>query len=393
LRHSRAIKIIIKIKSMARITIRKRPLKNGKESIMLDYAPPLKNPKNGKPMRFEILGLFVYTKPATRLERQHNSETNTLVETIRAQRQLDIQNRKFGFKSDRDRSGNFVEYFREFTRSKQKSTSDNIAMSFRYFVEFIGYDLTFYEVDEFLVSDYKNFLLSGPGISRRGTPIKRNTAVNYFAKLRTCLKRAYKQKMITDDLYATVDAISPKETNREQLELEEFQLLANTPAKNTLIKKAAIFAGLTGLRFSDVQGLTWEEVRGVPGKYTLQFIQEKTDGAEVLPVSDQAVELLGERGDGLEKVFKGLKYAQMRTCFVHWLKAAGIKKNITFHSFRHTYATLQLEFGTELYTVSKMLGHRSIKTTQIYAKVKDKKKVEAAGKIKLDMQWNSEPTV
>jgi integrase len=359
---------------------------------MLDYAPPLKNPKNGKPMRFEILGLYVYAKPVNRLERQHNSETNTLVENIRAQRQLDIQNRKFGFKSERDKSGNFVDYFREFTRSKQKAIADNMAMSFRYFIEFIGHDLTFYEVDEFLVNDYKNFLLSGPGIGRRGKPIKRNTAVSYFAKLRTCLKRAYRQKMITDDLYAMVDAISPKETNREQLELEEFQSLANTPAKSMVVKKAAIFAGLTGLRFSDVQALTWEEVRGIPGKFTLQFIQEKTEGAEVLPISDQAVELLGARGGNEEKVFKGLKYGQMRSCFALWLKAAGIKKNITFHSFRHTYATLQLEFGTELYTVSKMLGHRSIKTTQIYAKVKDKKKAEAAGRIRLDMQWNSETT-
>jgi integrase len=375
---------------MPRVTIRKRPLKNGRESLMLDYAPPLKNPKNGRPQRFEFLDLFTYEKPANRLERQHNSETNTLAENIRAQRQLDIQNRKYGFKSDRDRSGNFVEYFKAFTRSKQKSASDNVAMSFRYFVEFIGYDLTFYETDEFLITDYKNFLLSGPGISRRGTPIKRNTAVNYFAKLRTCLQRAYKQKLITDDLYNLVDAISPKETNREQLEIEEFQLMANTPVKATLIKRAAIFAGLTGLRFSDVQTLTWLEVRGMSGKYVLQFTQEKTEGAEVLPISDQAVEILGERGEPETRVFKGLKYNQMRACFKLWLKDAGIKKNITFHSFRHTYATLQLEFGTELYTVSKLLGHRSIKTTQIYAKVKDKLKVEAASRIKLDMQWHTE---
>jgi hypothetical protein len=111
---------------------------------MLDYAPPLKNPKNGRPQRFEFLDLFTYEKPANRSERQHHSETNTLAENIRAQRQLDIQNSKYGFKADRDRSGNFVEYFKTFTRSKQKSTSDNIAMSYRYFVEFIGYDLTFY---------------------------------------------------------------------------------------------------------------------------------------------------------------------------------------------------------------------------------------------------------
>ena len=99
----------------------------------------------------------------------------------------------------------------------------------------------------------------------------------------------------------------------------------------------------------------------------------------------------GERGEPEARVFKGLKYNQMRTCFKLWLKDAGIKKNITFHSFRHTYATLQLEFGTELYTVSKLLGHRSIKTTQrFYAKVKDKLQVEAVSRIKLDMQWHTE---
>lgn len=374
---------------MPRVTIRKRKLKNCRESLLLDYSPPLKNPANGQPQRFEFLGLFIYSNPASRLERQHNSETIRLVENIRAQRQLDIQNRKYGFKSDRDRGASFIEYFRQFARTKQTSASDNHSMAFRYFTAFIGHDLTFQETDEFLINDYKNFLLSGPGISRRGTPIRRNTAVSYFAKLRTCLKRAYKQKLIDDDLYNFVEPITPKETNREQLEIEEFQLLANTPVKAMLIKRAAIFAGLTGLRFSDVKTLNWSEVRGVPGKYLLQFTQEKTEGAEILPISDQAYELLGERGEPDACVFKGLKYNQMRACFKIWLNDAGITKNITFHSFRHTYATLQLEFGTELYTVSKLLGHRSIKTTQIYAKVKDKKKIEAAGRIKLDMKWNN----
>lgn len=77
----------------------------------------------------------------------------------------------------------------------------------------------------------------------------------------------------------------------------------------------------------------------------------------------------------------------MRDVFKLWLQDAGITKNITFHSFRHTFATLQLEMGTDLYTVSKMLGHKSIKTTQIYAKVVDKKKVEAAGRISSTWKW------
>jgi site-specific recombinase XerD len=68
-----------------------------------------------------------------------------------------------------------------------------------------------------------------------------------------------------------------------------------------------------------------------------------------------------------------------------WIEAAGITKHITFHCFRHTYACLQLSNGTDLYTVSKMLGHTNIRTTQIYSKVEDEKKEQAADAIKLNL--------
>jgi integrase len=371
---------------MAKVHIRKKALTKSRHSIFLDFSPPLRNPKTGKPQRYEFLDLFLYDKPSNFLERRHNAETTELVENLRATRLLDIQNRKYGFISDRDRSSSFVDYFKQFIYTKTNSDCDNNAMSYRYFVAFVGHDLIFNDLDEFLCEDYKNFMLSGPGISRRGRPISRNTAANYFAKFRNALKRAYKQGLITVDLHAQVDPIKLKETHREQLELEELQALVDTPAKSDLIKRAAIFSGLTGLRFSDVKTLTWSEVRGTAGKYHLQFTQEKTEGAEILPISDQAVKVLGKRGEPQQRCFNNLHYSNLRPCFKDWMPKAGIEKNITFHSFRHTFATLQLEFGTELLTVSKMLGHKSFKTTLIYTKVKDKMKIEAAGRIKLNLK-------
>jgi site-specific recombinase XerD len=102
-----------------------------------------------------------------------------------------------------------------------------------------------------------------------------------------------------------------------------------------------------------------------------------------LPISEDAFRLLGDRGKPDETVFAGLEYSYTQTCLPKWINNAGIAKECTFHSFRHTYATLQLSLGTDLYTVSKMLGHREIKTTQVYAKIIDKQKREAANKIKL----------
>ena len=88
----------------------------------------------------------------------------------------------------------------------------------------------------------------------------------------------------------------------------------------------------------------------------------------------------------LKDVYEGLIYsAYLNVHLKQWILRAGITKDITFHCFRHTFATLQLSHGTDIYTVSKMLGHRELKTTQIYAKIINQTYREAADKIKLDL--------
>lgn len=370
---------------MAKVKMRMRTIVNNRKSIVLDYSPPIKNPASGKLHRFETLKLYIYDEPADQWEKQHNKETMILARTVCAQRQLDIQNRRFAFISDAIKNSSFIDFFTAETRKKQQSLSDDWSMGLRYFIAFAGHDLMFPELNDYLCEDYKIYLLSGPGISRTGRSIKRNTAVCYYAKLRYVLRIAYKRGIISQDLYSTVKPITPKETHRERLTLEEFQLLAETPADCDLMKRAALFSGLTGLRFSDVSTLKWSEVRGTAGKYELQFSQEKTDSAEVMPISDQAVFFMGDQNTDNILVFQGLRYSRLRTFFTHWLTAAGITKNITFHSFRHTFATLQLELGTDIYTVSKMLGHKAFKNTEIYAKIVDKTKRKAADKVMLKM--------
>lgn len=370
---------------MAKVKMRMRTIVNNRKSIVLDYSPPLKNPASGKMHRFETLKLYIYDDPADQWERQHNKETMILARTVCAQRQLDIQNRRFGFLSDAIRNSSFIDFFMTEARKKQQSLSDDWAMGLRYFIAFAGHDLKFPELNDYLCEDYKIYLLSGPGISRTGRPIKRNTAVCYYAKFRHVLRIAYKKGIIPQDLHSIVKPITPKDTHRERLTLEEFQLLAETPAESHLMRRAALFSGLTGLRFSDVATLKWSELRGTSGKYELQFSQEKTEAAEVMPISDQAVFFMGNQNTENALVFQGLRYSRLKTFFTHWLAAAGINKNITFHSFRHTFATLQLELGTDIYTVSKMLGHKAFKNTEIYAKIVDKTKRNAADKVMLKM--------
>ena len=154
-----------------------------------------------------------------------------------------------------------------------------------------------------------------------------------------------------------------------------------------LLKDAFIFSSLSGLRWSDVQKMIWSEIQhsNEMGWY-IRFRQQKTKGVETLPISDQARKILGDEDEPEERVFKGLKYSSWHNVKLQqWMMRAGVSKTISFHCARHTYATLQLTLGTDIYTVSKLLGHKELKTTQIYAKVIDEKKREAANKIHLDL--------
>jgi integrase len=136
---------------------------------------------------------------------------------------------------------------------------------------------------------------------------------------------------------------------------------------------------LTGLRWSDIAHLTWLEVKGndVDGWY-LHFKQRKTKLYQTLPITSQAKELLGERFEANLPIFSRLKYSSKTSIELsRWAIAAGIAKKITFHSARHTHATLLLSHGVDIYTVSKLLGHKHVVSTERYAHMNDKLKIEA----------------
>ena len=195
---------------------------------------------------------------------------------------------------------------------------------------------------------------------------------------------------MTIDLAAKVKNIYYEESQREYLTLEELNQLAATPCDSDILKRAALFSALTGLRHSDIKQLKWRDVVKDKEHYKLHFTQQKTKGAEYMPISDQAHLLCGEHGDADRLVFEGLQDPSwINRPVKKWIETSGITKHITFHCFRHTYATLQLTNGTDIYTVSKMLGHRKVTTTQIYAKIVDEKKEKAANAIKLDVDLSN----
>ena len=257
-----------------------------------------------------------------------------------------------------------------------------------YLKEFTKGSLKFIDLNEKLCNDYKEYLLKAKSRRTGTTNLSQNTAHSYFNKFKATVKQAFKDSLIPIDLNGKIEPIKEADTNRLFLSIEELNLLAKTNCPNPILKQASLFSALTGLRFSDIEKLKWSEVVFKSGQgYFIHFQQKKTKSNEYLPISEQAYLLLGEPKESNQKVFDGLVYsAHQNTVLLKWAMTAGIQKHLTFHCFRHTYATLQLQGGTDIYTVSKMLGHRDLKTTQIYAKIVDETKRKATDKIILNFK-------
>lgn len=395
-----------------KVTLRQKPISGDRASLYLDFYPGIPHPKTGKPTRREFLGMYIHTpiKLLKRKEKQlpvydldpvinetyelHNLNALKTAKQISQQRQdyLDKPEIYSGFEREQLRikelgEQSFLLYFKQLTDKRKASNHDNWASAYNYLKSFAKESLRFSDLNERFFKELKDYLLTTKSIKSSKVTLSRNSAASYFLKLKAALKQAYVDGYLQTDLNARIKPIKQDETQRNFLTIEELNSLVKKDCLNPIMKNAALFSALTGLRFSDIEKLVWAELEYIEGQgYFIQFTQKKTKGVEMMPISDQAYIFLGERKQPNDKVFDGLTYsAYSNKHLANWIGLAGITKDITFHSFRHTFATLQLSNGTDIYTVSKMLGHRELKTTQIYAKIIDKTKREAANKIKLDL--------
>lgn len=290
-----------------------------------------------------------------------------------------------------ERSGqNFIDYFKKITYSRHPNSSESIIINWNRVAALLeifskNKPVPFSSISVKWMEEFKMFLLSASqGGSKKGS-ISQNTASTYFSIFKAGLKQAFIDEFFSSDISERVKNIPTKESRREVLTIEEVNKLAETPCSNNILRRAAFFSILTGLRHCDIQELKWGQIVRHNNSWRINFEQEKTNGVEYMPISDQAYEMCGDRRDPDRLVFEGLMDPSwINRPVKKWIEAAGINKHITFHCFRHSYATLQLTNGTDIFTVSKMLGHTNVKTTQIYAKVVDAKKEKAAKAIKID---------
>lgn len=368
------------------IKIRRKQLANGNISLYLDIY------HNGR-REYEFLKLYLIPEK-NRADKEKNRQTLQLANSIKAKRIVDIQNGDHGFKSPFAEDVLFFDYYRNMCEKRLGTESRGNWGNWRSCLKHLekyesNQRITLSQITPKWVQGFKDYLENeatawGCDFRERikDHPLARNSKLSYFNKLKACLNQAYEDRLIAYNPMRGIENFKPEDGKRMYLTIEELRKLVDTVCEYPNIKRAFLFSCLTGLRRSDVIRLTWRDVQQ-QGEFTrIIFKQKKTSGQEYLDITPQAAELMGERGLPDEQIFTDIHSPSCTNeAIKRWVLRAGIDKEITFHCGRHTFAVMMLDLGTDIYTVSKLLGHRELSTTQIYAKVLDKNKQAAVARI------------
>ena len=371
--------IIVTMLECKTVTLRTRPLKHGMLSFYLDYYPGYRDQETMKTIRHEGLNIYIYANPKNERERNFNATMSEKAEAIRCRRFESIVNDRYDFFDRHKLKADFLEYYRRQLRKHDQKWE----FVYHHFYNFVHGKCTFEEIDIDLCNKFREYLLNAKQLRRDGR-ISKNSASGYWSTFRGLLKILYRNRLITTNINDFLDKIATEDTPKDYLSVEELYKLAETPCKKPILKTAALFSCLTSLRISDILSLQWHEIVDfAAGGKCVHTITQKTKTEDIIPISDEALQLIGYSPEKNGLVFKGLKRSWTQQPMKEWIREAGITKNITFHSYRRTYATLQGAAGTDIRTIQSNMAHKSITTTQRYMKVVDSNKREASNRISL----------
>lgn len=354
-------KMIDKLNYCKRIKIRIRPLASGGYSIYLAISINRK-------WKYEFLKHMRIFGIPEHLEEDKN--TIKLAGAIRDKRELELiqdgEVQLYSWKAKMD----FLDYFGKITSTKAHPCNWNNTSNM--LKAFTDGGLTFGQIDYGFCRRFVDYMLS---------KVSPNTAHVYYGTFKAAINQAVKEGILPNN---PGDSIKIK---REQLEtnyltLEELKILKNAPCNHPVIKTAFLFSCFTGLRYSDIVTLEWKDLEGG----ALIKRQQKTKTFVRLKLVVTALEILEEQKliaaeYPHDRIFELPVNHYTNEMLRLWITMSGIKKKITFHCARHTFATMCLNHGIDIYTVSKLLGHHDVANTQRYAKLTDQKRDQEIDKL------------
>ena len=382
----------IKIKEPVRL--REKRLKDGNRSLYLDiYSNGIR--------KYEYLKLYLVPE-LTEAEKDINKQTLKIAEHVKAERILALQSRGVKDWDYIKKSSMPVVAWLEkeyenppyvISTSSKKWRKQTRKMYANYLDTIHKPNMTLEEIDKSVCRGFIAYLRTASNRTTNETrQISQTTAQKYMMEMISALNFAVREGVLASNPFKMIPAIeriSRDDKEREFLTIDEIKTLMKTPCGREDVKIAFFFSCFTGLRYSDVLQLTPRHIfksTDGNGEY-INLKMAKTKHTVIVPLSDEAKKWLPKpKGNGVP-FFTLPTPSTIGLVLKHWMEKARIDKHITFHCARHSFATMMLTLGTDIYTTSKLLGHNHVATTEIYAKVIDKKKVESM--FNLDKMFNS----
>jgi len=368
-----------KLKEPVRMRFKK--LANGSKSIYLDIYV------DGK-RSYEYLKLYILPELNANIKEQ-NRTTMAAAEKIKSQRIIQLTEDKASLRHVSKRAGllvsDWLDTYKE-EREKNGARGMKIVTKVKRLLEQYRKGTRMKDVNKEFILGFIDFLRNDYR-SSQGKPLAPFSQRSYFGIFNSALNAAVQADVISDNpvnRFTPQERIKAPESKREYLSIDEIRTLIATDCSHEIVKRAFLFSCYCGLRLSDVYALKWKDLVCDGDIWRVGIVMKKTAAPIYLPLSKQATAWMPERGDAADNdnVFARLPKGQYLNDLIKaWAKEAKLSKHVTFHTSRHTFATMLLTLGADLYTVSKLLGHANVKTTQIYGKIVDQKKDDAVSRI------------
>lgn len=335
------------------VALREKKNKGGTVSLYLDIYH-----KGERHYEF-LQNLSIVTKPTTALQRENNREARALARKILAKKQHELESSEYDITPAFKQRTDFVAFFSDYVSKYSKKDKRVMVACLGAFKDYLKdkqkSSLQANKLTADIIEGFRDYLLERYNYS---------TPHNYFKKLKKVVKVAVRKRLLHSDPSMDINLGVAKGISKNVLSYKEYELLAKTEITNVHIKRAFFFSLYTGLRFSDIVALKWQNIDLVNG--SLRVRQAKT-GAEVnMLLNPVALNVIGKKGKSNDLVFKLPSHTACTKSLRVWIKKAGIDKHITWHCARHSFATNHIIGKVDVKTISELLGHTSTAYTERY---------------------------
>ena len=324
-----------------------------------------------------------------------NQNTKQAAEAIRSAREIEIIQGKGGLTKETYSKmllADLVENYRKKKLETGQSArrAESCECLWKHIVRFKGDKVTLGMVNEKFCKDFIGYLAKAKchnmAKAKGKTPkpdrlLSHATANGYFLLFSCILNDAVRRKLIPSNPvhYLTREDRKPIKAEKSQrgfLTIDEVKKLLESDYTSNDIRRGFLFSCFTGLRLCDVENLRWNDIKKRGDNMYLDIVTQKTGEPITIKLNNQALRCLPEDKGG--SVFDFPRHREgVNRLLKEWAKEAGIEKNVCYHMSRHTFATMELTMGADLYVVSKLMGHSEVGVTQIYADIINKKREEA----------------